>query len=209
VVVSDQFYLQDSRGDVGDRLSFWATKGCGYTTNLDGTELFTKESAEWHYKGRETDVPWPKEYIDARSETACDMQYVCLDDEGAAQLGDECLVQRKNSYNGNDLVWVSVTSGYTTNVDLAQVMTASEAKACCAANPNHVAWAKPYIDARVRRVVTRRHVNLKEALRGTGIEIIKPKRPRKDRINCNGCGRFLYEDAIYSDCPHCRADNRP
>lgn len=208
--MSDLFYLQDSRGDVGDRLSFWATKGCGYTANLDNTELFTHESAVQHYEGRHTDVPWPKGYIDARSETACDMQYVSQGDFGAMPLGDtKCLVQRAHLYNGNDLVWLSVDGSHSTDVSIAQVMSADEARQWCKEHQGYVAWAKPYIDGRLRRVVTSRRVNLKEALRGTGIKIIKPKRPRKDRANCVGCGRFLYEAAIYDNCPNCGADNRP
>lgn len=208
--MESQFYLQDSRGNTGDRMVFWATKGAGYTTNLDGTELFTHESAESHYKSRETDVPWPKDYIDARSETACDMQYVCHEDKDAKWFGHgACLVQRENAYNGNDLVWVSVESGYTTNVAMAQLMTASEARSYCAENPGHAAWGKHYIDARVRRVVTCCNADLKEALRGTGIKIIRPKQPKKSRVNCHGCGRFLYEAAQYEDCPNCGADNCP
>ncbi|SDH70658.1 hypothetical protein SAMN05444503_105219 [Pseudomonas sp. BS3767] len=58
-----QFYLQDSRSHVGDGLTFWALGG-GYTTNLDKAELFTLKQARGN---RDTDIPWPKAYIDERA----------------------------------------------------------------------------------------------------------------------------------------------
>jgi hypothetical protein len=71
-----QFYLQDSRTDVGDGLMFWALGG-GYTTNLDKAELFTQAQACGH---RETDIPWPKDYVDARAHLGVDHQYISLDE---------------------------------------------------------------------------------------------------------------------------------
>lgn len=61
----DQFYLQDSRDCVGNMMLFWR-KGGGYTTNLTQAEVFSKERAmEQHFEIRNTDIPWPKEYIDS------------------------------------------------------------------------------------------------------------------------------------------------
>lgn len=36
----DMYYLQDSRGYVGNDLLFWAKGSAGYTTNLEEAELF-------------------------------------------------------------------------------------------------------------------------------------------------------------------------
>jgi hypothetical protein len=74
--VSDLFYLQDSRSYVGNDMLFWAKDGNGYTTDLRLAEVFTKEDAITRHRSRETDIPWPKEYIDARTRPAVDMQYV-------------------------------------------------------------------------------------------------------------------------------------
>lgn len=126
--MSELFYLQDSRSYVGNDMLFWAKDGKGYTTDLRQAEVFSKEDVITRHRCRETDIPWPKDYIDARTRPAVDMQYV-------------------------------------------------------------------------KRT---------EALAGTGIELMKPRRKRPDTINCTGCGRFIGGTQRYrEDCPSCGADNRP
>ncbi|HQS60002.1 MAG TPA: hypothetical protein PKZ37_16620 [Gallionellaceae bacterium] len=70
-----EFYLQDSRDYIGNDVLWWADAG-GYTTDLNKAEIFTKESAYRQNKMRETDIPWPKSYIDGKSRPAVDMQYI-------------------------------------------------------------------------------------------------------------------------------------
>lgn len=55
---------------------FWALDGNGYTTDLRKAQLYTPEQAQAMHNSRETDIPWPKAYIDAKTRPACDMQYV-------------------------------------------------------------------------------------------------------------------------------------
>lgn len=76
----EQFYLQDSRGYVGNDVLWWALDGCGYTTDLKKAHVFTKDEAVRQHECRETDIPWPKDYIDARSRPAVDMQYIRRDE---------------------------------------------------------------------------------------------------------------------------------
>lgn len=124
----DLFYLQDSRSYVGNDMLFWAKDGNGYTTDISKAAVYSKVEAVAHHQSRESDIPWPKEYIDARTRPAVDMQYV----------------------------------------------------------------------------------KREEALKDTGIVLVKPKRARPMRFNCTGCGRFLSDVERYSrDCPNCGADNRP
>jgi len=126
--VSDLFYLQDSRSYVGNDVLWWATDGNGYTTDLRQAQTYTQEEAQQMHYARETDIPWPKEYIDAKTRPAVDMQYIKRD----------------------------------------------------------------------------------EALRSTGITLIKPHGPKAYTVNCSGCGRFLRDVDRYSaDCLSCGADNRP
>lgn len=73
--VSDKFYLQDSRSYVGNDILFWRDGG-GYTTDLSKAEIFTMEEAVRKNQSRETDIPWPKDYIDIKTRPAVDMQYV-------------------------------------------------------------------------------------------------------------------------------------
>lgn len=70
-----EFYLQDSRDYVGNDVLWWMEAG-GYTTDLNKAEIFTKEAAYRQNKMRETDIPWPKSYIDGKSRPAVDMQYI-------------------------------------------------------------------------------------------------------------------------------------
>lgn len=74
--MSDLYYLQDNRSYVGNDILFWAKDGSGYTTDISKAETYTKEDAISHHQSRESDVPWPKDYIDARTRPAVDMQYV-------------------------------------------------------------------------------------------------------------------------------------
>jgi rubrerythrin len=74
-----QFYLQDSRGYVGNDVLWWANEG-GYTTDLSKAEIFTQEKAVKQHQCRKTDIPWPKDYIDHKTRPAVDMQYINLDE---------------------------------------------------------------------------------------------------------------------------------
>jgi rubrerythrin len=125
--VSDQFYLQDSRSYVGNDMLFWAVKGNGYVTDVSKAEVYTKAEAVAQHQCRETDIPWPKDYIDAKTRPAVDMQYVKRD----------------------------------------------------------------------------------EALAGTGIEIIKPRKLKRKVCNCHSCGSFLSQIQVFTECPKCGAENRP
>jgi hypothetical protein len=78
--VSDQFYLQDSRSYVGSDMLFWAEQGNGYTTDLRKAHVYTKAEAVAKHQSRETDIPWPKTYIDGKTRPAVDMQYVKRDE---------------------------------------------------------------------------------------------------------------------------------
>ena len=73
----NQFYLQDSRDYVGNDVLWWKKDGKGYTTDLREAEVYSKDAAVRQHNCRETDIPWPKDYIDARTRPAVDMQYIC------------------------------------------------------------------------------------------------------------------------------------
>ena len=71
--MNNEYYLQDNRSYVGNDILFWADKG-GYTTDVSKAEVFTKDKAVRQNQCRETDIPWPKEYIDSITRPAVDMQ---------------------------------------------------------------------------------------------------------------------------------------
>ena len=74
-----EFYLQDNRSYVGNDILWWAKDGKGYTTDLSKAEVYTKDDAVRQNESRETDVPWPKTYVDSRTRPAVDMQYVDIE----------------------------------------------------------------------------------------------------------------------------------
>lgn len=74
--MEQQFYLQDSRGYVGNDILWWRKGNKGYTTNLEEAALFSRSEATAQNQDRHTDIPWPKDYIDQKARPAVDMQYV-------------------------------------------------------------------------------------------------------------------------------------
>lgn len=74
--MGDLFYLQDSRSYVGNDVLWWGIAGNGYTTDLTKAHVFTKAEAIAQHECRESDIPWPKEYIDEKTRPAVDMQYI-------------------------------------------------------------------------------------------------------------------------------------
>ncbi|TDR82159.1 hypothetical protein [Paludibacterium purpuratum] len=71
----DGFYLQDSRSYVGNDMLFWAKDG-GYTTDVSKAQVYSHAEAQAKHNARESDIPWPKAYIDAHTRPAVDMQHV-------------------------------------------------------------------------------------------------------------------------------------
>lgn len=97
------FYLQDSRGYVGNDVLWWAKNGAGYTTDLNKAEVYSFEKAQAQHNCRETDIPWPKEYIDQRTRPAVDMQYIDHDEAlagtGIAIRKPEMVRHKKEVFN--------------------------------------------------------------------------------------------------------------
>lgn len=93
------FYLQASQSYVGNDVLWWAKDGRGYTTDLSKAHVYTKAEAISRHENRTTDIPWPKDYIDARTRPAVDMQYIKLADalEGTGIVLSQPQRMRKES----------------------------------------------------------------------------------------------------------------
>ena len=72
----DLYYLQDTRQYVGNCMLWWRKGGAGYCCDLADAGVFSKDEAYRQHRARETDVPWPKEYIDRRAALYVDHQRV-------------------------------------------------------------------------------------------------------------------------------------
>lgn len=207
-----EFYLQDSRSYVGDGLSFWA-EGGGYTTNIEKAEVRTQKRAVGQHECRDTDIPWPKAYVDARARVGVDCQHVSLSEALDQYPGaTEFYIQKPKAWNGNNLIWLGELVNLSSDLKLAIKVVAADVAKVSARLGHHgaVAWPCDYIDAHSRRLVERDDVNIKEALRGTGIKLPKPLKPKMMMFNCVGCGRFVSDYQRYQhNCLNCGANNCP
>jgi hypothetical protein len=209
-----EFVLQDSRGNTGDRLMFWAKDGAGYTTSLDNAQRYTKEQATKQNESRESDLPWPLAYLEAHAEWSVDHQYV-KPEEVAAELGEatKAHLYATGQWNGNDLIFLTGDGGLSDDVRKAEPFPVNFAIAKAAQPHNNVTAIAHLMAVRLsRKVVASNKVNHREALRGTGIMLAKApryrSRSRSSIQNCGGCGRFV-PSPVYADCSHCGADNAP
>ena len=83
-----QFYMQDKRQYVGNDMLWWAKDGKGYTCDLSKALIWSKFDALVQAESRDTDIPWPKEYIDARTRPTVDVQHVDRDVAMPAKQND-------------------------------------------------------------------------------------------------------------------------
>lgn len=208
--MTNLFYLQDSRSNVGSFAMWWAKEGKGYTTNLDHAEQYTLEQAVKHYEWRETDLPWPMAYIDARSTTGVDFQYVDKESAAEAAVTESRFYSAfQMEWDGNDMVWQAAQGGSTANLEEARTFSAGHVVGLAARGY----WPLPvgYIDSKSRRRIATSNLSHKDALRGAGVKLkkIKPQKSFRDSYRCEPCGRFLTRHQNYTECPNCFAENRP
>lgn len=206
-----EFVLQDSRGNTGDRLMFWAKDGAGYTTNLDNAQRYTKEQASSQNESRESDLPWPLAYLEARVGWAVDHQYV-KSEEVSAELGEatKAHLYASGQWNGNDLIFLTGDGGLSDDVRQAEPFPVSFAINNAAQAHNNVQAIAHLTAVRLsRKVVASSKVNHREALRGTGIMLAKPPKFKAQRDKCCHCGVFISNAQRFQDCPKCGGSNAP
>ena len=206
-----EFVLQDSRSNTGDRLMFWAQNGSGYTTNLDQAQRYTRDQAASQNECRETDLPWPVDYLLARHTTAVDCQNVKPDEiEEALPAADQTYLYVAGAWNGNDLIWLTPDGRHSDNLGDAKVYDASVGVSVGTYSRQGVrAIPKTIADQLARKVVASAKVKHKEALRGTGIILARPRKLMFTRDRCDHCGVFISDAQRFQDCPKCGGCNAP
>jgi len=208
---SAQYYLQDSRGNTGDNLMFWAAAG-GYTSSLDKAELFSEDKVFSMHTSRPSDVPWPADYVKARTRPVVDMQYLVVDEAHMAPY-DTCeqFCVQVRGWVGNDILMIAKDGDKpVSNLNLARVFERSE---LFGANGmplmNGAIWPVSYLQAKSRLAVDCSLVDIKKALKGVDRVLVK-ERKYVQRYRCEGCGVFLSMQNYYADCcQRCGFDNRP
>lgn len=204
------FLLQDSRGNTGDNLMFWARAG-GYTSSLELAQLFDEKSAFAQHDSRHSDVPWPQDYLRQHTHRVVDMQYVKVEEAKAWHDQERFYCQSKaHGFVGNDLVFLAKDGKrFVINLDEAKVFTREEALLSSGAGITDVFWPTGYIDFKSRLAANSRTCSIADALKTTGRELIKEKRV-VERYRCHSCHVFLSAATYYAgSCPRCGTQNRP
>ena len=206
--MTNEYLLQDSRGNTGDRLMFWR-EGGGYCTSLDHAQRFSYGRAVSHNVDRETDKPWPLAYLVDRHELAVDHQYIMPDDVASAlAIEEQAYLCFSGQWNGNDLLFMTESGRATADLRQAKVFTV--AIAVCATDGTWLqAMPKVLTDNLARKVAPAPKVNIAEALKGTGIKLAKPPKPQRSAYRCDHCGCFISEAQRFGDCPKCEGANAP
>lgn len=206
-----EFVLQDSRSNTGDRLMFWAQNGAGYTTNLDQAQRYTRDQAASQNESRETDLPWPVDYLLARHTVAVDCQNVKpAEIEEALPAAEQTYLYVAGAWNGNDLIWLTPDGRHSDNLGEAQVYDATVGVSVGTYSRQGVrAIPKVMADQLARKVVASTRVKHAEALRGSGIILTKPRKFFTTRDRCDHCGVFISDAQRFQDCPKCGGSNAP
>lgn len=204
--MSQQFYLRDTRSNIGTNASFWAKAG-GYTTNLNDAEVFTQEKALRQHKCRETDLPVAVDFVAGKTRQRIDMQY--LDDSPTLRDTDKHVVVVRGKYDGNDVLFVG-NSSFHHDFDRAALFELEEACELAAKNSNYRIYPYDDVAAIVRITVDAIDVRPKDCAAFAGFTLVQPPKPRKEIYRCCGCGVFMSERQNYeSACRKCGTDNRP
>ena len=114
----NEFYLRDTRSDVGSTCMFWRKNGAGYTSNLDDAEVFDFDGAQKYADEKRHFIPLSKARVDEVATVRVDMQYLELnvDFSGGAVIQRCC-----GQYDGNDIFFDDGNGGFTANYSEAVV----------------------------------------------------------------------------------------
>lgn len=156
--MDNQFYLQDSQEYIGDGLSSWALGG-GHCTDLARLEVFTRSGAIRHHEDRESDLPWPKAYVDARAYTGIDCQYIREEDAvPLIVVGATLVVQSQR--NGNNVYWLGWHC--RPGPDFTKAVRVSDQAGLDAAKADGLipAWSLKYIEGKAWRLANRQDVSI-------------------------------------------------
>jgi hypothetical protein len=190
----DEFYLRDTRSNVGSTCMFWKKGGYGYTSNLDQAEIFTHEQAQRYTNEQRHFIPLSKKQSDEVATVRVDMQ--CLED--AKDMSKGFVIQLNPSeYDGNDIFFLSKNGFSTPNYNEAHVIHSLDElmvlNVSCRAISIH---SKAFLDSIARRTLQVENVNHRKMMTAAGIKYRAPRKSRatsgKTRGNCPSCGKITW-----------------
>ena len=204
----NEFYLRDTRSDVGSTCSFWGIDGYGYTSDLDKAEVFDFDTAQKYADEQRHFIPLSKARVDEVATIRVDMQYLKL----STDFSQGIVINRWiGQYDGNDIFFDNGNGTNTANYNEAKVYGSIEAITELA-NQSGAVMSKAFLDTICRRTVQRENINHRKMITSAGIRYRAPRKRKgttgKTRGNCPGCGKITwdhnpYENAWCSDdCRH-------
>lgn len=203
MINENEFYLRDTRSNVGSTCMFWAKGGCGYTSDLDKAEIFSHKDAQEYADEQRHFTPLSKAKVDAVATVRVDMQYLKMN----LDFSKGYVIQRyPGQYDGNDIYFADEDGGETLNYEDAKVFDSPEAIAVLA-NQNGAVHSKAFIDSICRRTLQAKNVNHRKMMTSAGIRYRSPRKSRpttgKTRCNCPHCGKITWDYNPYENA-YCR-----
>jgi hypothetical protein len=185
----NEFYLRDTRTNVGSSCTFWCKNGMGYASDLDKAEIFNFERAQEHASRGGHFVPLSKSVVDIVSELHVDMQYLKLSTDFSKGV---VIQQGLGSYDGNDIYFFNGSGRPSSNYSQAKVFTLEEAGTL---DINGAIHSKRFIDSISRRVIKAYDINMRKMVTNAGIKYRKQRKRMttgKTRGNCPTCGKITW-----------------
>lgn len=194
--MKDRFYLACFRDNVGSNVAFHGNGGCGYTTDIDKADAYTRDKAQQAWEmAREYDQPISADHVDALAVWKVDMQYIPTE-----TIIDSTVLQwvgfQRGRYNGNDVFWLT---GKLHDVDFtkSKIFGFDEVPI----EDESIVYVPFELANKVkRRTFDFSKINRRTMIQGAGLRTpdrIKREKRRKynpkTRMNCPSCGKIHWQ----------------
>lgn len=198
--MENEFYLRDTRSDIGSTCIFWAKNGCGYVSDLDKAEIFSREDAQKHADRRGHFIPLSKRKVDEVSTLRVDMQRLKLN----VDFSKGIIIHKNSSrYDGNDIYFDDGSGGTTANYNEAKTYQLDGDFS----KNSGFALSKAFLNTICRRTIQSENINHRKMITASGIKYRAPRKQRmktgKTRGNCPECGKITWDYNPYENayCP--------
>lgn len=214
--MKNRFYLTSSHGNLGSNIMWHRHNEKGYTSDLDQAHVYTREQAqkEWAESWGECQ-PISADHVDELAIWKVDCQYI----PKKTTLDDDCanyVAYKEGQWDGNDVFWMSMLIGPTTNFSRAYVIGFDIVDEFLKSDDSNgfVVIPKHLAEKAKRRTFEFNKLNRRRMIQGAGL--ITPKNVRKinkrvknpmSRFNCHVCGKINWQHNPYDfeGCKHCYA----
>lgn len=200
--MKNRFYK--ANGHVGSTLLFWAINDCGYTTNIDQAEIYTREEMQRDvdngYLRNEDELPLCAESANALAQWRVDCQYIEKTYPEFTDPNDEYVAYLAGKFDGNDLAFANGNCHFDFDYKNAFNYSYFDAEYCIKDASNKLVFVPRYhTDEIARRTFQKQNINRRKMITAAGIVGLRKKRKRqstgKTRFNCICCGKIIWEFA--------------